>query len=338
MLIKRTKPYEIKDSELTSIENYNRRETIMKALALGALALPLGSSLQAQAAAEKSDFIQRKFFFKKDPAFPVSKLTPNSLTPEKKAITYNNYYEFGVQKEDPSSSKAANEVFSKAKLDPWSVVIDGLVEKPVKLSLETIVAKMPLVERNYHFRCVEAWSMNLPYMGFRLKDLLAVVKPLSSAKFVHFETIVDPEMPAVKSPSIAGGIKFPYIEGLRLDEAYNDLTLLAIGLYGKALLPQSGAPLRLVVPWKYGFKSIKSIVRISFVDKLPSTMWVNLASDEYGFYANVNPNVPHPRWSQASENYIGDSFFNERIPTKMFNGYGEEVASMYKGMDLTKNF
>ncbi|PAF51052.1 mononuclear molybdenum enzyme YedY [Helicobacter sp. 13S00401-1] len=338
MLIKRPKSYDIKDSDLTSIENYERRESIMKALAVGGLLVPLTSSLYAASTAEKSDFIKRKFIYSKDPHFPVSALTPPSLTPERKAETYNNYYEFGVQKEDPSSSAAAKEVFSKAKLDPWSVVIDGLVEKPVKLSLETIVAKMPLVERNYHFRCVEAWSMNLPYMGFRLKDLLAVVKPLSSAKYVHFETIVDPDMPAVKSPGIAGGIKFPYTEGLRLDEAYNDLTLMAIGLYGKALLPQNGAPLRLIVPWKYGFKSIKSIVRISFVDKLPSTMWVSLASDEYGFYANVNPNVPHPRWSQATENYIGDSFFNERIPTKMFNGYGEEVAMMYKGMDLTKNF
>jgi len=242
------------------------------------------------------------------------------------AIThYNNYYEFTTSKEDVA------ELAQDFKVKPWQVEVFGLVEEPLTLSLEEIMA-FPQEERIYHMRCVEGWSMVIPWNGFPLAALLEKVQPTPEAKYVRFETIFDPDqMPGQKRRSYP----WPYQEGLRLDEAMHDFTLLATGIYGKPLTNQSGAPVRLVVPWKYGFKSIKSIVKIELVADQPSTLWNNIASNEYGFYANVNPNVPHPRWSQASERRIGETI---RRPTLMFNGYAEEVGYLYEGMDLTVDF
>ena len=251
---------------------------------------------------------------------------PNSL---EDITAYNNFYEFGTGKEDPATYAGALTV------DPWSVVIDGLVEKPGTYDLADLVKDQPLEERIYRFRCVEAWSMVVPWIGFQLSGLLNRVGVQSGAKFVAFETLVRPEeMPGQTSPFI----QWPYREGLRLDEAMHPLTILATGLYGEAMPKQNGAPIRLVVPWKYGFKSIKSIVRISLVDKMPPTTWNMLQPSEYGFYSNVNPTVDHPRWSQASERRIGAGLFGGREDTLMFNGYEAEVASLYTGQDLAVDF
>jgi len=239
---------------------------------------------------------------------------------------YNNYYEFTVDKE--RVAKLADGY----PTSPWEVTVGGLVNNPKTYSVEDL-RKFEIEERIYRLRCVEAWSMVIPWMGFPLHKLLAEVEPKAEAQYVRFETIYDPEgMPGIKT---SPWYQWPYIEGLRVDEAMNDLTLLATGLYGKDLLPQNGAPIRLVVPWKYGFKSIKSIVKIDLVEEMPVSLWMAAASNEYGFYANVNPNVNHPRWSQATERRIGE--FGRR-ETRMFNGYEEEVASLYAGMDLIKNY
>ncbi|MDN5786226.1 protein-methionine-sulfoxide reductase catalytic subunit MsrP [Pseudorhodobacter sp.] len=251
---------------------------------------------------------------------------PNSL---EDITTYNNFYEFGSGKEDPSNNSG------NFKPQPWAVQIDGLVDKPGSYGLEDILANAALEERIYRFRCVEAWSMVVPWVGFELSALLNRVGVQPSAKFVAFETVVRPEeMPGQQQ----GILDWPYREGLRLDEAMNPLTILATGLYDEALPNQNGAPIRLVVPWKYGFKSIKSIVRISLMDKMPPTTWNMLNAREYGFYSNVNPKVDHPRWSQASERRVGGGFFAKRVDTQMFNGYGDEVASLYTGQDLTKDY
>lgn len=251
---------------------------------------------------------------------------PNSF---EDITTYNNFYEFGTGKGDPAEYAGALTV------DPWSVVIDGLVDKPGTYDLADLVKGQPMEERIYRFRCVEAWSMVVPWIGFQLSGLLDRVGVQPGAKFVAFETLVRPEeMPGVASPFI----DWPYREGLRLDEAMHPLTIMATGLYGEAMPKQNGAPIRLVVPWKYGFKSIKSIVRISLVDKMPPTTWNMLQPSEYGFYSNVNPKVDHPRWSQASERRIGSGLFGGRQDTLMFNGYEAEVASLYAGQDLSVDF
>jgi methionine sulfoxide reductase catalytic subunit len=243
--------------------------------------------------------------------------------------SYNNFYEFGTGKEDPAAYASA------LTTDPWSVVIDGLVDKPGTYDLADLVKDQPLEERIYRFRCVEAWAMIVPWIGFELAGLLNRVGVQPGAKFVAFETLVRPEeMPGQSSPFI----EWPYREGLRLDEAMHPLTILATGLYGETMPNQNGAPIRLVVPWKYGFKSIKSIVRISLVDTMPPTTWNMLQPTEYGFYSNVNPTVDHPRWSQASERRIGSGLFGGRQDTLMFNGYEAEVAGLYAGMDLKANF
>ncbi|NHB76409.1 protein-methionine-sulfoxide reductase catalytic subunit MsrP [Rhodobacter calidifons] len=243
--------------------------------------------------------------------------------------SYNNFYEFGTGKGDPAKYAGGLTV------DPWSVVIDGLVDKPGTYDLADVIKGQPLEERIYRFRCVEAWAMVVPWIGFELAGLLNRVGVQPSAKFVAFETLVRPEeMPGQKSPFI----DWPYREGLRLDEAMHPLTILATGLYGEEMPKQNGAPIRLVVPWKYGFKSIKSIVRISLVDKMPRTTWNMLQPSEYGFYSNVNPKVSHPRWSQASERVIGSGLFGGRQDTLMFNGYEAEVAGLYSGMDLKANY
>jgi len=256
------------------------------------------------------------------------------LTPENKVLGYNNYYEFGVDKESPAKFA------SMLKTDPWAIEVCGEVENPMTFSLEQLLA-FPLEERIYRLRCVEAWSMVVPWIGFELGRLLDKVKPTSKAKYVAFETLYDPDnMPGQKNNLFGGGIDYPYKEGLTLSEAMNPLTILSVGLYGKRLAPQNGAPIRLVVPWKYGFKSIKSIVKIRLTEQQPITTWNQLAPHEYGFYANVNPEVDHPRWSQASERVIGSGglFAIKRQPTLPFNGYEKEVAHLYKDLDLKVNF
>jgi len=244
--------------------------------------------------------------------------------------TYNNFYEFGLGKDDPAKNAGA------LTTAPWSVAIDGLVGKPGSYALEDIVPAV-LEERVYRLRCVEGWSMVIPWIGFPLRDVLAMAEPTGSAKFVAFETLVRPE----EMQGQRGGFQtldWPYVEGLRLDEAMHPLTILAVGLYGESLPNQNGAPLRLVVPWKYGFKSIKSIVRITLTEDVPATTWNLQAPNEYGFYSNVNPGVSHPRWSQASERVVGAGLFAARRETEMFNGYAEEVGAMYADMDLARYY
>lgn len=252
--------------------------------------------------------------------------TTEPITPEKDVTTYNNFYEFGTGKEDPSQN-AGNFVTS-----PWSVEVNGEVSKPRKFTMDEIMKLAPLEERIYRHRCVEAWSIVVPWIGYPLSVIANLVQPTAKAKFVAFESYYDPRQMPLGSQA---GIQLPYVEGLRLDEAMHPLTLLTVGMYGETLPNQDGAPVRLVIPWKYGFKSIKSLVKIRFVKDMPPTTWNLENSHEYGFYSNVNPNVDHPRWSQAKERRLGEFF---RRPTLMFNGYGDQVASMYAGMDLRKNF
>ncbi len=241
--------------------------------------------------------------------------------------SYNNFYEFGTRKTDPA--KYAHMLTT----EPWTVKIDGLVDRPGDFAFDDIIKKMSVEERVYRFRCVERWAMVVPWNGFELADLLNLAGVQSGAKYVAFETALRPEeMPGVGYPVI----EWPYVEGLRLDEAMHPLTFVATGIYGRDIPNQNGAPLRLVVPWKYGYKSIKSIVRITLTDAQPPTAWNKYSAREYGFYSNVNPDVDHPRWSQAYEQLIGTGLFAEKIPTQMFNGYAEEVASLYEGMDLVK--
>ncbi|WHP31760.1 protein-methionine-sulfoxide reductase catalytic subunit MsrP [Trabulsiella odontotermitis] len=257
------------------------------------------------------------------------------LTPEDKVTGYNNFYEFGLDKADPAANAGS------LKSDPWTLTIDGEVAKPLKLDHDDLSRRFPLEERIYRMRCVEAWSMVVPWIGFPLHKLLALVEPTSNAKYVAFKTIYAPDdMPGQKDRFIGGGLKYPYVEGLRLDEAMHPLTLLTVGVYGKALPPQNGAPVRLTVPWKYGFKGIKSIVSITLTREQPPTTWNLAASDEYGFYANVNPHVDHPRWSQATERFIGSGGVLDvkRQPTLLFNGYADQVASLYRGLNLKENF
>ncbi len=252
-------------------------------------------------------------------------LEPNTL---EEISSYCNYYEFGTGKGDPKENA------HMLTTDPWTVTIDGMVERPGDYSFEDIMSRMTVEERIYRLRCVEQWSMVVPWNGFELADLLDLAGIAPEAKYVAFETVLRPEeMPGVKIPVI----DWPYVEGLRLDEALHPLTIMATGIYGKPIPNQNGAPLRLVVPWKYGYKSIKSVVKITLTDSQPPTAWNKYSAREYGFYSNVNPNVDHPRWSQATERRIGDGLFSKRSPTLMFNGYEDEVASLYEGMDLVKN-
>ncbi|HGW8233655.1 TPA: protein-methionine-sulfoxide reductase catalytic subunit MsrP, partial [Escherichia coli] len=257
------------------------------------------------------------------------------LTPADKVSGYNNFYEFGLDKADPAANAGS------LKTDPWTLKISGEVAKPLTLDHDDLTRRFPLEERIYRMRCVEAWSMVVPWIGFPLHKLLALAEPTSNAKYVAFETIYAPEqMPGQQDRFIGGGLKYPYVEGLRLDEAMHPLTLMTVGVYGKALPPQNGAPVRLIVPWKYGFKGIKSIVSIKLTRGRPPTTWNLAAPDEYGFYANVNPHVDHPRWSQATERFIGSGGILDvqRQPTLLFNGYAEQVASLYRGLDLRENF
>jgi sulfoxide reductase catalytic subunit YedY len=311
------KPLGIPSSEITPREIYlRRREFIAGMAALGSASLlPRREAHAAPIAAVKSPFSTTE--------------PPTSL---KDVTSYNNFYEFGTDKSDPASYA------SSLKTAPWTVKIDGLVAKPGDYALDDILKGMALEERIYRMRCVEGWSMVIPWVGFPLSALLNRVEPQGSAKFVAFETLVRPaEMPGQRG--LFQPLTWPYVEGLRLDEAMHPLTILATGLYGETLPNQNGAPIRLVVPWKYGFKGIKSIVRISLVEKQPASTWNIQAPSEYGFYSNVNPEVDHPRWSQATERRIGEGgLLAKRRPTLMFNGYADEVASLYSGMDLKANF
>jgi methionine sulfoxide reductase catalytic subunit len=247
------------------------------------------------------------------------------------ATTYNNFYEFGTGKDDPAREA------HRLKTRPWTVQVDGLVRQPKTFDIDELIRLFPLEERVYSLRCVEAWSMVIPWVGFPLGALLKRVEPTSQARFVEFTTLRDPEQFPAQKPGLFGlsGLDWPYTEGLRLDEALHPLTLLTVGMYGRVLPNQNGAPVRIVIPWKYGFKSAKSLVRIRLVADQPATAWNKAAPNEYGFYCNVNPEVSHPRWSQATERRIGEF---RRRPTLMFNGYADQVASLYAGMDLRKNY
>ena len=316
MLIGKTR--DILPTEITPRDVYLRRRDVLA----GAGALGLGAIAAAWQPAHAATM----------PAAKSALSTSEPMTPKKDVTTYNNYYEFGTDKGDPADNAKA------FKATPWSVVVDGMVAKPQTLTLEDILKPATLEERIYRMRCVEGWSMVIPWVGFPLADLLARVEPLGSAKFVAFETVVRPaEMSGQRG--VFQPLPWPYREGLRLDEAMHPLTILATGLYGETLPNQNGAPLRLVVPWKYGFKGIKSIVRISLVDKMPETSWQLQNKNEYGFYSNVNPAVDHPRWTQSTERRIGEGGLAvKRRATLPFNGYADQVAGLYAGMDLKANF
>jgi sulfoxide reductase catalytic subunit YedY len=280
---------------------------------------------------DKSVYLRRRELIAGAAAAGIAYKVDDKVTPREDVTTYNNFYEFGTAKSDPFKYSG------DFKPRPWTITVDGLVKTPKQFGIDDLVARMPLEERVYRFRCVEAWSMVIPWIGFQLSELLKEVEPLGSARYVAFQTALRPdEMPGVGG--FVSVLDWPYREGLRLDEAMHPLTILAVGLYGDILPNQNGAPIRLVVPWKYGFKSIKSVEKITLVEAEPPTAWNIAAPHEYGFYSNVNPERDHPRWSQASERIIGTGggFFGggERRPTEKFNGYGEEVASLYAGMDL----
>jgi len=311
-------------SDITPYEKYLSRRAVLAAGAGLAAAQTLGP-FGADAWAGDKQPPAATLTFTRNTALSVTD-TPNSY---QDITTYNNFYEFGTDKSDPAQNA------QKFRTQPWTVTVAGEAEITGSYTLEDVLKPHPLEERIYRLRCVEAWSMIVPWVGFPLGDLLKRFKPTSKAKFVEFKTLYDPkQMPGERSSVL----EWPYVEGLRMDEAMHPLALMAVGLYGKTLPNQNGAPLRLIVPWKYGFKGIKSIVGIKFTDQMPRTTWAAAAPSEYGFFANVNPAVDHPRWSQASERHIGGSLFDQRRPTLPFNGYGAQVASLYSGMDLRKYF
>ena len=298
-----------KYSEITPEKVYNKRRKFIKSVGLGLGSLTLGSmSLLNNAHSLESN---------------------SELTSYKDITTYNNYYEFGTGKGDPYKNS------QEFKIKPWNISIEGEVESSITLSADEILSLYPSEERVYRLRCVEGWSMVIPWMGFSLSKLLNKVSIKTEAKFVEFESVYDPEqMKGQRYPVL----NWPYREGLRIDEAMHPLTTVVTGLYGKGLPNQNGAPLRIFVPWKYGFKSAKAIVKIKLVKKMPTSSWMKASPREYGFYSNVNPNVSHPRWSQASERVVGGSLLSPRVETQIFNGYGDEVAKLYSGMDLKKYF
>lgn len=319
MLLK--KQSNIPSSEITPKPLYlNRRAFMAGAAALagaavvGHKALDLISPSESVKAGTKLQYTESKYN------------TTEKETPYKDVTTYNNFYEFSTDKSGPS------ELAGKFQPLPWSVAIEGNVKKPKTLDLDALLKLSPLEERIYRHRCVEGWSMVIPWVGFPLSALINAAEPTSKAKYVQFETVYRPAQMPGQSRNV---LQWPYVEGLRMDEAMNPLAILAVGLYGETLPNQNGAPIRLVLPWKYGFKSIKSIVKVRFVDSQPQTTWNIAAPNEYGFYSNVNPHVDHPRWSQAKERRIGEFFKRD---TLMFNGYGDQVAGMYNGMDLKKYF
>jgi sulfoxide reductase catalytic subunit YedY len=332
----KVKPLTEADITAESVFMLKRRQ-ILKMLGIGAGALTLSPLAQA----DLLDWFKGNDRPKAPSGKPLTFTQPAqwqstlAKTPEDKVTGYNNFYEFGLDKADPAANAGS------MKTDPWTLKIDGEVAKPLTLDYNDLTTRFPLEERIYRMRCVEAWSMVVPWIGFPLHKLLAMVEPTSDAKYVAFQTLYDPDnMPGQKDRFIGGGLDYPYVEGLRIDEAMHPLTLLTVGVYGKALPPQNGAPIRLTVPWKYGFKGIKSIVSIKLTRERPPTTWNLAAPNEYGFYANVNPHVDHPRWSQATERFIGSggALDVKRQPTLLFNGYADQVASLYRGLDLKEFF
>lgn len=310
-------------SEITPKHIFESRRTFIKQIALGSIA---GSALLDMTTREAlAQNVAQKLVGKPNPAYVVM----DRPTAYKDATTYNNFYEFGTDKSDPARYAGS------LKPRPWSIAIEGEVKKPMTLDIDSLLKLAPLEERIYRLRCVEGWSMVIPWIGYSLSALIKKVEPTSNAKFIEFTTLADPkQMTGLRSPVL----DWPYREGLRMDEANHPLALLTFGMYGEVLPHQNGAPVRIVLPWKYGFKSAKSIVKIRFVREQPKTAWNIAAPQEYGFYSNVNPEVDHPRWSQASERRIGeDGFFTKKRKTLMFNGYND-VASLYAGMDLKKFF
>jgi methionine sulfoxide reductase catalytic subunit len=310
----RRRGWEIATSETTPEAVFlDRRALLGGSTAVAALSVIGSRFVSSAAAAEEVDQTASLYPAKRNEAFTLDR----EITPEKITANYSNFYEFGTNKHlsaDP------------LRLRPWTVTIDGMVEKPQQIGIDDLIKSIGVEERLYRHRCVEAWSMAIPWSGFPLKSLLALAKPLNSAKYVRFQSFLDKKI----APGQRDFSPWPYIEGLTMAEANNDLAFMVTGAYGKPLPKVFGAPLRLATPWKYGFKSAKSIVKISFVDKRPTTFWESLGPNEYGFWANVNPDVPHPRWSQASETFLNTG---DRRPTKLFNGYGEQVADLYKGLE-----
>ena len=308
-------------SDITPQAVYEKRRQLIQAAAAGSFGLALAPWFSREALAANTQTLAatpNPLYFGKD-----------DLTPLKDVTGYNNFYEFGTDKRAPAENATT------LQTRPWTITVEGLVKKPMTFDIDALLKLAPMEQRVYRLRCVEGWSMVIPWDGYPLSSLLSKVEPLGSAKYVEFVSLADrKQMPGVNSPIL----DWPYREGLRLDEAMNPLTLLTFGLYGEVLPKQNGAPVRVVVPWKYGFKSAKSIVKIRFTEEMPITSWYKYAPSEYGFYSNVNPAVDHPRWSQASERRIGDpkGLFAPKIKTQMFNGYGDQVAGMYTGMDLKK--
>jgi len=320
MTIFTKKTWHINENEITDEKIYNERRSLMKIAAIAGAGAMMPPALNA-----KENYPGKSLNFQHNKAF--GNLHASAY---EKITTYNNFYEFSLSKDGPA--KLAHTL----RPEPWTIEVTGEVEKPMTIDMDKIISRFPLEERIYRFRCVEGWSMVVPWVGFELAYLLKKAGLTSKSKFVQFQTKFDPTMfPEQKNKGFFGNIPFPYLEGLRIDEAMHPLTLLSVGLYGKSLPKQNGAPIRLVVPWKYGFKSIKSITKIHVSDTMTRSTWNEVNPREYGFYSNVNPEVSHPRWSQVKERPLG-AFFKQK--TLMFNGYSDQVASLYTGMDLKKNF
>ncbi|PWC13052.1 protein-methionine-sulfoxide reductase catalytic subunit MsrP [Brenneria corticis] len=326
------------EADVTPESVFLQRRRVLKALGITTAALSLPFSARADLLAWFKGDNERP---KAPPAKPLSFTQPADwrpdlpLTPEDKVTGYNNFYEFGLDKGDPAANAGG------LRTESWKIRIDGEVAKPITLDIDDLLKRFPLEERIYRLRCVEAWSMVVPWIGFELAKLIKFAAPTGHARYIAFQTLYDPEqMPGQKDRFMGGGLDYPYVEGLRLDEALHPLALLTVGVYGKTLPPQNGAPVRLIAPWKYGFKNIKSIVHIRFTRERPPSTWNLAAPNEYGFYANVNPHVDHPRWSQATERVIGAGGILDvqRQPTLLFNGYAEQVASLYRGLNLRDNF
>ena len=316
---------DIARSEITPQGVFENRRRILQAAGAVALGSLIGVHGEAYAEYSSPDPKALKLGAKTNPKFVVT----DKVTSYKDITTYNNFYEFGTDKSDPAHNAGT------LRPRPWKVSVEGEVKNAKVYDIDELLKLAPLEERVYRMRCVEGWSMVIPWIGIPLSEVIKRAQPTANAKYVQFITLADPsQMPGLSEPIL----EWPYSEGLRMDEAMNPLTLLTMGVYGQVLPNQNGAPVRIIVPWKYGFKSAKSLVKIRFVDKQPPTSWNTYAPSEYGFYSNVNPNVDHPRWSQATERRIGDGIFTPKRNTLMYNGYGDLVASMYQGMDLKKNF
>ena len=323
MLIRKSDPNAIPSSEITPRSVYMNRRAFMAAGAAGAAALAAGGISEFLHPAEVHATTKLASV-----SSPLS-TTGLKLTSFDDITHYNNFYEFGPNKGDPAANAGS------LRTRPWKVEVEGEVKQKKTFDIDSLMKLRPLESRVYRFRCVEAWSMVIPWIGYSLAEFIKQCDPLPSAKFVQFLSLDDPsQMPGIRSVNL----DWPYSEGLRMDEAMHPLTLLTFGLYDQTLPNQDGAPVRVVIPWKYGFKSAKSIVKVKFVKRMPNTTWNDMASNEYGFYSNVNPNVDHPRWSQKTERVIGAPIWKQRQPTLMFNGYADQVAGLYKGMDLKKNY